>query len=635
MNWRRFKNFALSATCSVIFLLAATNVVLAEPRIISVYPPHLSQLDQVIRVSAQVYDIVSITNLVVDGTQVAGVVYGNEVSFEHNFQPGLHSVNLSIADAGGNTAEKTWEFYVNDPLQKYLLPDQNTCVKCHPSTWKNFPGHLVDLRFTGFHPHSCGTCHYYSTANTLIVRPDGSTMAGGCTECHSVHGGSMYPDPPHGHTAWKGTWSASDVTIKAPRESFDCQYCHQPGTKVRTGHDLVSDHTVSEPQCEACHSGALTIVHNSNGNTCALCHESTDPTVQSVAQGPMVAKAGSIYLATNTGTGKGIESSTVQEFNDLNLLSVSVAVYGPNNQVVSPEWSPGPGQEIKRIKVDEWQVADKQYVMAFVEKENKWYTYSVRDAGKVLYNRYPGDSPAREIYLPRGTTKIKTTVISGPNGSDTYRTGLAVKEAYYGKTAKCTDCHAQSIHDNAHIPSLDQSCQTCHMASLADEHIKNEKTQTKSLNCVTCHKSADPVVSLTIKNKNNRCSGCHSEAHNVLIVDDVPADIPLYSGFRWTTPMGFKTWYGEGWGPEEMLGSGKVLISDRKADVSGQAIEDFYNTSMAANEWNAGTRTEGVGYLQLQYTKGTRAAYIYWYNGSIPNTGNASTADYRLLILYN
>lgn len=500
---------------------------------------------------------------------------------------------------------------------------------------EEFPRHLVDLRSTGFHPHSCGTCHYYGTAQSLIVRLDGSTMAGGCTECHNTHAGSMYPEPPHGHTAWKGTWAASDVTIKAPRESFDCQYCHQPGTKIRTGHDLVSDHTVREPQCESCHSGVLTIVHNMNDNTCALCHESTDPTVQSVAQGPMVAKAGSIYLGTNTGTGKGIESSTVQNFNDLNLLSISMAVYGPNNQVVSPEWSPGNGQEIKRIKVDEWQVADKQYVLAFVEKENKWYTYSVRDTGKVLYNRYPGDSPAREIYLPRGTTKIKTIVTSGPDGSDTYRTGLAVKEAYYGKNAKCTDCHAQSIHENAHIPSLDQLCQSCHLPSLADEHIKNGKTQTKTLNCETCHKSSNPLVSLTVNNRNSRCSGCHNKAHNVLIGDNAPADIPLYSGFKWTTPIPFKTWNGEGWGSEEMLGSGKVLISTLTADVSGQDIESFYNTEMATKGWTPGTRNEGTGYLQLQYTNGSRSAYIFWYNGLVPNTGDASTVNYRLLILYN
>lgn len=140
MYGRLFRNLGLSAACSVIFLLIAIVAASAEPRIISVYPPHLSQLDQVTYVSAEVYDSVVLSSLAVDGIQVTGRVYGSQVSFEQNFLPGLHSVYLSIEDNSGSSAEKTWEFYVNDPLQKYLLPDQNTCVKCYSSTWKNFPG---------------------------------------------------------------------------------------------------------------------------------------------------------------------------------------------------------------------------------------------------------------------------------------------------------------------------------------------------------------------------------------------------------------------------------------------------------------------------------------------------------------
>lgn len=623
--------WAVIGTVYLLFILAGGA--LAEPRIISSMPANLSQKNVVTEVSAAVYGATSIAKMTIDGVEVQGTMSGETVRFERNFTVGLHKVYLAVTDGSGNSAEKVWQFYVNDPLKPYILPGNSTCEACHPSTWKNFPGHLVDLSLTNTHPHSCGTCHKYAATEQLIVRSDGSTMAGNCMDCHSIHYG-LYMAPVHESVYWKGTWAEEDVTIKTPRESFDCQYCHQPSTKVRLGHDLVSDHEIIEDDCTSCHSNILTIAHNSNGMTCGTCHQSTDPVIQGVANYPVEAKAGVHTFAYNTGAGKGIEYSYNRIFNDLSLDAVSLVVYGPNTEATSAEWTPGPGLEIKRLKIDNWSPADKQYILAYVGAENKWYTISVQDELRTLYRLYPVTSAAKELYLPPGTTKIKTKVISGP-GDSSYKASLNIKNAYYRAPAKCSDCHGKTIHDAYHTSPLDNSCTRCHISSLTDEHLNNTVTQTNVLTCSTCHKSANPLVANAIKTDNKQCAACHAKAHTINITEKVPTDLPIYNGFQWSAMYKAQTWVNEPWVPADMSATGKALMSNLRTDVTSQSIENYYNLEMAVQGWIADGKVASTGYLQLKYTKGLRRVYVFWYNGPAPNAGNAEGAGYRLLLLYN
>ncbi|PKM82860.1 MAG: hypothetical protein CVU89_01625 [Firmicutes bacterium HGW-Firmicutes-14] len=616
----------------IVLLFSVSTAALANPAINTVSPAHLSQQDQVTQVSATVYNVSVITRFTVDDEDIAGTISGGNVSAEKNFIPGLHRVYLSVSDEAGNIAERSWQFYVNDPSKAYLLPDKTTCENCHPNTWKNFPGHMVDIRLGG-HPHSCGACHYYGSPEQLIVRSDGSNMASNCMDCHSTHYG-LYLEPPHGHTAWKGTWPESGVPIKSPRESFDCQYCHQPGTKVRLGHDLVADHEAGEAPCTSCHSAILTVTHNSNGNTCNTCHGSSNPTVQSAAQGPMAAKAGTHFFCSNVGTGKGIEIYSTQEFNDLNLGIVSLVVYGPDLEVVSEEWAPGPGLEISRLKVDGWNPADEQYILAYIEQEGRWQKLSVAAEGQILYKRYPVTSPARLVYLPPGTTKIKTMVRSGP-GDSNYQAVLNVKEAYYGKPVKCTGCHSAAVHEGIHNYNLDRACQTCHLLSLTQEHMNNPKTQTKTLDCDTCHNSNNPAVTLAVNTHKTECAACHSKVHTTDISESMPADIPLYQGFCWSSVMNAHMWAGEPWMPAEFADTGRVLVSDLRSDISRQDIETYYHNEMTAQGWLPVELTqENTDCLQLGYVKDTREVCIFRYSGPVPNTAVPGSNKCRLLILY-
>lgn len=513
---------------TVCILLAMAGTAWAGPRILSVSPANLSQPGQVTQITAVVYNAAAVSQFRINNNTVSAIIYGNEVSYTQQFNPGLYNVYLAVTDGSGQMAEKTWSFFVNDPAKPSMLPNNANCARCHPSTMFNLPGdspggHLLDSYYPDEHPDNCAACHYFKAGQTrlivygdgsdLIVKPDGLI----CSSCHTPHtrtglsSGPLFIPPKHDSANFKGTWSTTDTMIQAPRESLDCQYCHQPGTKVRIGHDLISDHDVDDSSCTSCHTGLLTVIHNTLDKAgqqmnCDTCHQSTDPVVQNVFKDPQLARAGSFTFNYNFTLYK---SAVTYVYDDLNLSTVSLTVYGPSAESVSPEWTPGPGLEIKRVTVDGWKTADQQYILAWVDKEAKWYTLPVADEGNTMYGRYPSTYTGRVIYLPKGTTKIKTMVRSSDAVDSTYSTGLDVREAYYNKAAKCTDCHAGANHDSMHTVAADSKCTVCHKNTLTQEHNRVSKDG-RQLNCSTCHDSTNPKVRLAIQTKNKNCLACHT-----------------------------------------------------------------------------------------------------------------------------
>lgn len=641
-----YKRLIIAVVSIICILFIAVGTAWAEPKIISVSPAHLNQLDQVTEVTAFVYDATGDIRLSIDGNAVIATLTGDTVTYRQNFAPGLHKAYLVVTDSAGQQAERTWSFYVNDPAKPYLLPDEATCEKCHSSTFYVFPGHLIDQRIPGSHSYNCSACHYFKPGEPrLMTRADGSDQIVApdgniCGACHTPHnarpGTPLFIWPTHSTTNWKGTWPSADAPIRAPRSNFDCQYCHQPGTKVRMGHDLVADHAVDDPACTSCHSGVLTVVHNKNGNTCNTCHESPDPVVQNVVKTPMVARAG-IHSFQTGALMTGGKTVINQYYDELNLGTVSLTVYGPNSEAVSEAWSPGPGLEIKRLWVDNWKAADRQYILAYVEKENKWYNISVVDEGKKPYGRYPSTSMTRELYLPAGTTQIKTVIKTGAVVDSISGSGLSVTKAYYNKPVKCSDCHSGGSHETQHATTaLDNKCTTCHINNLIGEHFNNPNTQAQTWNCDTCHKSTNPVVVGAIVTENKHCAACHRQGHNLLFAETTPVDIPLYSGFQWSVPSDAFMWAGESWIPDEFISGGKVVISNRRTDITGGDVWAFYQSEMAGNGWTLTSDAPAAGseFFSVTFTKGTHKAIIWFYGGESHTASPVQAGGYRIEILY-
>lgn len=220
-------------------------------------------------------------------------------------------------------------------------------------------------------------------------------------------------------------------------------------------------------------------------------------------------------------------------------------------------------------------------------------------------------------------------------------------------TYECTYCHNVTysykipIHpaniDELHTSTaIDALCQRCHVNNLTEEHLSNVKSQTdprtgtlKPWDCYTCHRSNNARVNAAVSDGDVHCTACHQAGHNVNLFRAVPADIPLYSGYRWSTPADAKIFKGESWLPDEFLAGGRVVTSNRRIDVTGDDVWAFYRDEMGADGWTLpAAPVPGANFFNLTFTKGTRKATVWFYGGSERNASPVLTSGYKIEILY-
>lgn len=210
-----------------------------------------------------------------------------------------------------------------------------------------------------------------------------------------------------------------------------------------------------------------------------------------------------------------------------------------------------------------------------------------------------------------------------------------VKQAISSDNTACNACHNASGHDELHGEALDTNCQTCHSPYLTQEHLNRKDSDGVNYDCATCHESSANEVIRTINALSLSCGGCHvkpGKGHLYMkITDNVPSDIPLYTGFKWTTPIEAVVFAGEGTTPPNFE-KGQVVISNRKADVTVEAITSFYITELQAREWTqipAGENPDCIAH----FAKGARELYVMCSKTENPDgTGNIS--GYRIELWY-
>ncbi|MBE0447372.1 MAG: hypothetical protein IBX64_04615 [Actinobacteria bacterium] len=216
-----------------------------------------------------------------------------------------------------------------------------------------------------------------------------------------------------------------------------------------------------------------------------------------------------------------------------------------------------------------------------------------------------------------------------------------VKAAIANKQKNCDACHnvtsgGHSVMHNTKV--LDNKCTTCHINNLTDEHLNNPTTQTKTLDCGTCHDSVNPRILGAINANNKHCAACHSQGHNMSFAEARPSDIPLYSGFKWSAPLYADTWAGESWVPDEFVATGKVLISSRRTDVTGDDIWNFYRTKMSVEDtWTltSAAPEAGSNHYSVTFTKGSRKVMIWFYGGETHFASSPHVpSGYRVEVLY-
>ena len=213
----------------------------------------------------------------------------------------------------------------------------------------------------------------------------------------------------------------------------------------------------------------------------------------------------------------------------------------------------------------------------------------------------------------------------------------AVQQALTQKLKNCDACHGSINHESVHANSvLDDKCTKCHINSLTQEHLTNKETQATTLNCDTCHKNTKRTVSEAIYSLNKNCAACHKEGHNIMFGELAPLDVPLYEGFKWTSPGDAKLWSGESWVTAEYLDRGKVVMSNRRSDVTAAQVWSYYSDNMAADGWTltSNAPVDGVDTFTVTFTKESRKMVLWFHKGETPGDNQTSGDGYRITIVY-
>jgi hypothetical protein len=212
----------------------------------------------------------------------------------------------------------------------------------------------------------------------------------------------------------------------------------------------------------------------------------------------------------------------------------------------------------------------------------------------------------------------------------------SVKAAITNHSTNCSACHSAVDHEALHNGSLDISCQKCHKQVLTQEHMNNPVTTAgKNFDCNTCHSNTTSQVQRSLALGDLNCAGCHSTLHNFGAAEKTPADIPLYTGFSWTTPMDTAIFAGE---PNIPSGfeQGWVLISNRKTDVTCLQVRNFYKTRAAVLGWTVGSDSapSSATVDTIQFTKQNRMLVLRVYNTKLADGTGQQGLGYRIELWY-
>ncbi|MBU7005376.1 hypothetical protein [Phosphitispora fastidiosa] len=214
-------------------------------------------------------------------------------------------------------------------------------------------------------------------------------------------------------------------------------------------------------------------------------------------------------------------------------------------------------------------------------------------------------------------------------------TDTMVKSAIANNDKNCLSCHENADHGTVHTSSLDSNCQTCHKAELTSEHISNTTTAGRNYSCDTCHTSSLNDVKRTVARDSLECAGCHRQGHNMVFADKFPGDIPLNDNFLWSTPMEASIFAGESATPVG-YGSGQVVISSRRADITPDTVWNYYYNQLKADGWilKSGMPSDTAVYFSEEFEKEGRFITIRCFNTVLADGTGPGNLGYRTEIWY-
>lgn len=260
----------------------------------------------------------------------------------------------------------------------------------------------------------------------------------------------------------------------------------------------------------------------------------------------------------------------------------------------------------------------------------------VHDILPLHYIAKDGCNDCHSTYLTREHNRVSKQGVQLNCTTCHASTNPTVQQAVYAGNKDCSACHGQADHQAVHVSGIDGNCLSCHKEALTLEHLSNATTSGKNFNCDTCHASQAKEVKRAISANNLSCAGCHKSGHDVILADKVTADIPLYDGFRWTTPIEATVFTGESSAPAGYE-AGQVVMSDRRTDIAVSQVWNYYNQQLTTGGWtvNTGAPAAGAVNIAAEFVKGNRALTLKYFNTETGNgTGQPQSGGYRIEIWY-
>lgn len=500
------------------------------PALVSMSPANGETLDATTSGATMeiVYDDVtgvetSTVQWLVDGRAITPDISidGSRYTFTYDWDPGegLHSSSISLADVRGGATSEAWTFNVDvagTRVADMSSPDNDVCLICHVGAdepgWnsgnRGYRGtvggfaqtHRIRAGTTPVaHNSSCTNCHQHNE-NMLV-----SSTADYCKACHDSYATTDAHGPSFDYSWAPVVANPTVYAVDAPREQFDCTYCHQrvEGERI-VGHDVRAEHAIAlDSECGRCHVGELTREHASEGRRsasgdpvdCYTCHQSMNPVVQSAYTRPDT-------LITYGQIVNGQTSSEV----------VGSAFSIPGEQIV------GATMDIHELNArwgGETPPAGIITVEAYYDGLwNQVYTEDYTDPPNWMFDPLNVEE-RRELSFPAAEqVRVRLSFSGadhrGPLDVMLFDWQLAEEPA----DVECATCHVGPSHEALHAGTFDAVCADCHDSNLFTEHLVD-----RELECGTCHDSASAAVAAAILAGDTACIACHENADHVDLHD--------------------------------------------------------------------------------------------------------------------
>ncbi|PKM80369.1 MAG: hypothetical protein CVU89_14265 [Firmicutes bacterium HGW-Firmicutes-14] len=502
-----------------------------------------------------------------------------------------------------------------------------TCKSCHQTIPHNSHGSTkyspVSLWMTsgvfggpGYYTNSCTTSNCHSTFkepyNPAKVRADADEL---CINCHGTDKRGHY----------------DQAKLDAAHNS------NTTSLKIGGIDNMVS--------CQGCHAGPLTTEHDNiaeklnlpEDTECGYCHGI-------VAQESVKTVVTEIMTATDLASDQSVKASrracTECHFNVTVLPSQPAEHVVWHKAILSDnlDVSGGPHTDCNTCHANAG-LYSTIYNLATIPVSSRNYDCFV------CHNEQNAMAPVHTADFEGEITEVtglhwncSTCHASGTDSANAVGRILAENRE---KSYSCSECHSGTDLENAHNGVIDTNCtQSCHKSSLIDEHINNPVTQVNNqdnpLSCKTCHNSGAGIeAKLAVATGNTDCAACHFQAHNMNIVQQVPVDIPLYPGYKWGVPQPALIWAAEDWMPDGYEGA-KLLISNRRLDVTGSAVWTYYKQEMQAHGWIPPETDPDPSnnFFVAEFTKDRRKTTVFFYGGENHSSTPISEGGYRIEVLY-